>query len=45
MIVEAKSLDDTRAAPCPKMQPLEAVYAYGASQYEVQPSGVWTSHW
>jgi hypothetical protein len=45
MIAEANSLDDTRATPCPKMQPLEAVYAYGASEYEVQLSGVWTSHW
>jgi hypothetical protein len=40
MIAEMKSLDDTRATPCPKMQPLEEVYAYGLSQYRVQPSGV-----
>jgi hypothetical protein len=40
MIVEGKPLDDTRATPCPKMQALEAVYAYGVSQYEVQQSGV-----
>jgi hypothetical protein len=30
-IAEAKSLDDTRATHYPKMQPLEAVYAYGVS--------------
>jgi hypothetical protein len=41
MIVEAKSHDDTRVTPCPKMSPLEAVYAYDVSQYGVQPSGVW----
>jgi hypothetical protein len=40
----SESLDDTRATPCLKMPPLEAVYTYGVSQYRVQPSGVWTSH-
>jgi hypothetical protein len=45
MIEEAKSLNDRRATPCPKMHPLEAVYAYGVFRYGVQPSGVWTSHW
>jgi hypothetical protein len=45
MIAKSKSLDDTRATPYPKMPPSEAVYTYGVSQYGVQPSGVWTSHW
>jgi hypothetical protein len=40
MIAEAKSLDDIRATHCPKMEPLEAIYAYGVSQYGVQLSGV-----
>jgi hypothetical protein len=33
MTVEAKSLDDTRATHCPKMSPLEAVFAYDISLY------------
>jgi hypothetical protein len=44
MIAEVESLDDTGATSFPKMQPIEAVYTYGVSQYGVQPSGVWTSH-
>jgi hypothetical protein len=39
-IAEAKYLDDKRVTPYPKMSPLEAVYAYGVSQYGVQPSRV-----
>jgi hypothetical protein len=45
MIAEAKSLNDTRATPYPKMPPSEALYVYGVSQYGVQLSGVRTSHW
>jgi hypothetical protein len=45
MIAEVKSLNETRATPYPKMQPVEVVYAYGVSQYRVQLLGVWTSHW
>jgi hypothetical protein len=39
------TLDDTRAITCPKMLPSAAINTYSASQYGVQPSGVWTSHW
>jgi hypothetical protein len=28
-----------------RYRPSEAAYAYGVSQYEVQPSRFWTSHW
>jgi hypothetical protein len=43
--MQKQYLDDIRETPCPKMLPPKAAYAYRASQYEVQPSGVWTSHW
>jgi hypothetical protein len=33
MIVEAKSIDDTRATHCPKMSSLEVVFAYDISLY------------
>jgi hypothetical protein len=31
----AKSLNDTRVTPFQKLTPLQAIYAYGASQYGV----------
>jgi hypothetical protein len=31
--------------PCPKALSSATVNAYGTSQYGVQSSGVWTSHW
>jgi hypothetical protein len=31
MIAEVNSVDDKRETRCPKMPPLEAVYAYGVS--------------
>jgi hypothetical protein len=34
------SLNDTRAIPCPKMPPSEAVNAYEVSQYRVQLSSL-----
>jgi hypothetical protein len=36
----SKTLDDTRATPCPKMLPLEAINAYGVSQYGAKPSSL-----
>jgi hypothetical protein len=35
---ESNILDDIRVTPCSKMSLLEAVHAYGVSQYRVQPS-------
>jgi hypothetical protein len=37
---EAKTLDDTRATPCPKMSPSKAVNTCVVSQYVVQPSSL-----
>jgi hypothetical protein len=45
MITWKQSLEDIRTTPYPKMLPSEVAYAYGVSQYGVQPVGVWTSHW
>jgi hypothetical protein len=36
----SKTLDDTRATPCPKMLPSEVINAYRVSQYVVQPSSL-----
>jgi hypothetical protein len=38
------TLDKTRATSCPKTPPPEVVNSYRVSQYEVQPSEVWTFH-
>jgi hypothetical protein len=40
----SETLDDTRATPCPKMPPLEAVNAYRVSQHGSNHR-LWTTHW